>query len=130
LDDERTGFLRKVSATEGANVHSTTVLSKDQLEHVRKLAHLEESGRIVDANTGDTWRIGKSGLDFGKGGVEILGGGVGGAASIQWNGSAHEIEKAGGLFFAIKVNATEVKKRALKPGDQVLIGKSEYTYEV
>jgi hypothetical protein len=130
LQGERTGFLRKVTETEGANVHSTTALSKDQLEHVRKLAHLEESGRIVDPNTGDAWRIDKNGLNFGKGGMEISGGGIGGAASVRWNGSAHEIEKIGGMFFAVKINGTEVTKRALKPGDQVLIGKSQYTYEV
>ncbi len=130
LNDERTGFLRKVSQTDGATAHATTVLSKDQLDHVRKLAHLEESGRIVDPNTGDAWRIGKKGLVFGKGGMEIQGGGFGGAACVKWNGSAHEVEKLGGFLFSVKVNGTEVKTRALAPGDQVLIGKSAFTYQV
>jgi len=130
LNDERTGFLRKVSETDGAGAHSTTVLSKEQLEHVRKLAHLEESGRLVDPATGDTWRIGKHGLKFGKGGLSVQGAGIGGAAGLKWNGSAHELEKTGGLFFTVKVNGMEIDKRALAPGDQVLLGKSEFRYEV
>ena len=130
LNDERTGFLRKVSATDGEGAHSTTVLSKEQLDHVRKLAHLEESGRLVDPHTGDSWRIGKNGIRFGKGGVAIEGAGIGGTAMLKWNGAAHEIEKTGGMFFVLKVNGTEVKKRALSPGDQVCVGKSEFVYEV
>ena len=130
LNDERTGFLRKVSATDGEGAHATTVLSREQLEHVRKLAHLEESGRLVDPHTGDTWRIGKNGIVFGSGGVEIQGGGIGGSASLKWNGASHELVKTGGLFFVLKVNGTEVKKRVLSPGDQVLVGKSEFRYEV
>ena len=130
LNDERTGFLRKVSATDGAGAHSTTVLSREQLDHVRKLAHLEESGRLVDAETGDTWRIGKKGLLFGKGAIEIQGAGIGGTAVLKWNGAAHEVEKTGGMFFTLKVNGTEVKKRALSPGDQLTVGKSEFRYEV
>jgi len=130
LDDERTGFLRKVSETEGVDVQSTTVLSKGQLERVRKLAHLEESGRIVAPQTGDVWRVGKDGLDFGKGGIEIVGKGFGGSARVQWNGSAHKIEKLGGMFFTVKVNGIEIQTCELSPGDQIMIGKSEYIYEV
>jgi len=130
LDDERTGFLRKVSQTDGETAHATTMLSKDDLDKVRKLAHLEESGRIIDPNTGDSWRIGKNGLVFGKDGMDIAGAGFGGSARVKWNGSAHEVEKLGGFFFSVKVNGTAVQTRALAPGDHVVIGKSEYTYEV
>ena len=47
------------------------------------MAHLEESGRLVDAETGDTWRIGKKGLVFGKGAIEIQGAGLGGTAALN-----------------------------------------------
>ena len=119
-----------MTETEGEGVHATTVLSKAQLEKVRQLAHLEEAGRLIDTLTGDTWRIGQKELLFGKGGLEIQGAGVGGTAKLRWNGSAHEIEKTGGLFFKVKVNGTEVKSSALSPGDLISVGKSEFKYEV
>ena len=130
LNDERTGFLRKVSAIDGAGAHATTALSMEQLEKVRKLAHLEESGRLTHSATGKSWRIGKKGLLLGKGGVEVEGAGIGGSATLKWNGSAHEIVKSGGLFFAVKVNGTDVKQRVLAPDDELTIGKSVFKYEV
>ncbi len=130
LNDERTGFLRKVSAVDGEGAHATTALSREQLDKIRKLAHLEESGRLISSATGDAWRIGKKGVLFGKGGLEVEGAGIGGSAVLKWNGSAHEIEKVGGLFFSVKVNGTDVKQRVLSPGDEVTVGKSVFKYEV
>ena len=115
---------------EGEGAHATTALSREQLDKIRKLAHLEESGRLISPTTGDAWRIGKKGVLFGKGGLEVEGAGIGGSAVLKWNGSAHEIEKTGGLFFAVKVNGTEVKQRVLSPGDEVTVGKSVFKYEV
>ena len=40
------------------------------------------------------------------------------------------LSKTIGLFFAVKVNGTEVGKKDLSPGDQILVGKSEFRYEV
>ena len=130
LDGERTGFLKKVSAVD-ANAHSTTALSKDQLDHIRRLAKLQENAKFVLTGTGDSWKIGKNGLTFGKDGIEIDGGGLGGSASVTWNGNAHQITKLGGLFFNIIVNGAKVETQIdLSPDDRVVIGKSQFKYQV
>jgi pSer/pThr/pTyr-binding forkhead associated (FHA) protein len=130
LDGERTGFLKKVSAID-ENAHSTTILSQEQLDHVRRLARLKENAKFVLAGTGDTWKIGKNGLIFGKGGIEIDGGGLGGTATVTWNGKAHQITKMGGLFFNVMVNGAKIETQTtLSPNDRVVVGKSQFTYQV
>jgi len=130
LDDERTGFLKKVSAID-ANAHSTTILSQKQLDQVRRLARLQENAKFVLSGTGDSWKIGKTGLTFGKGGIEIDGGGLGGTAIVTWNGEAHQITKKGGLFFNVIVNGAKVETQTnLSPNDRVVVGKSQFTYQV
>lgn len=131
LEGERTGFLNKVSAVDGTLAHATTALSREQLDDVRRQARLKENAKVVQVDTGDSWKIGNGGLKFGKGGIAIQGGGLGGTAAIQWNGDAYEISLLGGLFFSISVNGTKVDdQRELVPGDLLKIGKSEFTYEV
>ncbi len=130
LDDERTGFLRKVSAVD-VNAHSTTILSRDQLDRIRRLARLQENAKFVLTGTGDTWKIGKNGLTFGKDGIEIEGGGLGGTATVTWNGEAHQIIRVGGLFFNVLVNGNKVETQTnLSPDDRIVIGKSQFTYQV
>ena len=107
LEGERTGFLNKVSAVDGTLAHATTALSREQLDEVRRQARVKENAKVVHAESGDSWKIGKSGLKFGKGGLEIQGGGLGGSAIIQWNGEAYELVHLGGFFFTIGVNASE-----------------------
>jgi hypothetical protein len=130
LDGERTGFLRKVTAVdEGA--HATTILSQDQLGHIRRLAGLQENAKFVLAGTGDSWRIGKNGLTFGKGGIEIDGGGLGGTATVTWNGEAHQVTRLGGLFFNLTVNGTKIETQTnLSPDDLIVVGKSIFTYQI
>ena len=131
LDGERTGFLQKVSAVDGSMAHATTMLSREQLEEVRRQARIKENAKVVQADTGDSWKVGEARLLFGKNGLEIQGGGLGGAAMVRWNGDAYEIAHLGGLFFSITVNGTKVSEtRALFPGDKITIGKSVFTYEV
>ena len=130
LENERTGFLRKVSAVD-ANAHSTTILSKEQLDHIRRLARLQENAKFELNSTGDSWKVGKNGLTFGKEGIEIDGGGLGGSATVTWNGEAHQITKLGGLFFNVVVNGNKVEASTkLSPNDRVVIGKSQFTYKV
>ena len=131
LDDERTGFLKKVTATEGSAVHATTSLSRDQLEEIRRQARVKENGMVESAETGETWKIGVGGVHFGKGGLELEGAGLGGSASISWNGTAHELRREGGMFFTVLVNGQKVSELAfLKLGDKLSLGKSVFTYRV
>ena len=131
LEGERTGFLNKVSAVDGTLAHATTALTREQLDDVRRQARVKENAMVVHVETGDSWKIGKAGLKFGKGGIEIQGGGFGGAALIEWNGDTYELSLISGLFFTISVNGKKVDdKRALAPGDVLKIGKSEFSYEI
>lgn len=131
LEGERTGFLKKVSAVDGTLAHATTALSREQLDEVRRQARVKENAKVVHVETGDSWKIGNAGLKFGKGGMDIQGGGLGGSAMIRWNGDAYELAHLGGLFFTISVNGTKVEdQRVLAAGDVLKIGKSEFSYEV
>ena len=132
LEGVRTGFLEKVSAVDGAGAHSTTQISKAELDQVRKMVKVQESGRICVAGQPQTsWLIPKSGIRFGKGGVPADGMGFGGSAAVKWNGKAHQIEKLGGLFFTLTVNGEDVSgARVLKPGDVIMVGKSAFSYAV
>ena len=130
LDDERTGFLDKVSAVDGDFAHATTVLDREQLEAVRRSARLQECAKVVLIAGGGAWKVVHGGLQFGKGGIEIEGGGLGGAARISWNGSSHELCRAGGIFFVLTVNGTKVsQKKTLSPGDKFTVGKSSFLYQ-
>jgi pSer/pThr/pTyr-binding forkhead associated (FHA) protein len=130
-DSERTGFLDQVSATDGAFAHVTTALSREELEQVRRQVRLKDQGMLVSVDTGESWRIGSAGLNFGKGDVEYTGGGLGGSANIVWNGQAHELSRTGGLFFTVTVNGTKVaSKKSLSIGDKIMVGKSSFRYEV
>jgi pSer/pThr/pTyr-binding forkhead associated (FHA) protein len=131
LEGERTGFLNKVSAVDGNLAHATTALSKEQLDAVRRQARVKENGKVVHDASGDSWKVGTGGVKFGKGGLEIQGGGLGGAAEIRWSGDRHEVVVTGGLFFSVTVNGTKVDgSRALAPGDKLRVGKSEFSYVV
>jgi hypothetical protein len=130
LDEERTGYLRKVSAIDGDAVHSTTHLSADDLENVRRMMRAEEGGRIALASEPQTsWLIGNKGLRFGKGGVPATGMGLGGSAAVKWNGKAHVVEKLGGLFFTLRVNGRDVSGQCvLQAGDAIIVGKTSFVY--
>ncbi len=131
LDDERTGFLKKVSAVDGSLAHATTVLSLEQLEEVRRQTRVKENGKVVLVSGRDSWKVGDGSLRFGKGGIGIEGTGIGGAAAFRWNGEAHEVVVEGGMFFTVSVNGKKVETRAaLEPGDRVVLGKTVLTYEV
>lgn len=132
LEEERTGFLKKVSAIDGDQAHSTTQLSADDLENVRMMMRMEENGKIALADQPQTsWLIGKAGLRFGGGGVPAAGMGLGGSAGVKWTGKCHVIEKLGGLFFTLTVNGKEVKGSCvLKPGDTIMVGKTAFSYLV
>ena len=132
LEQERTGYLRKVSAIEGDAVHSTTHLSADDLENVRRMIRLEETGRIALASEPQTsWLIGNKGLRFGKGGVPAAGMGLGGAATVKWSGEAHVVEKLGGIFFTLRVNGRDVSELCvLEIGDSIIVGKTSFVYTV
>jgi len=131
LDEERTGFLDKVSAVEGTLAHATTMLSKEEMDTVRRQARLKENGKVVQADTGDSWKIGDQGLRFGKGGIQIQGGGMGGVATILWSEKEHILQRESGLFFSVSVNGTKVTdSRPLQPGDQLVLGKTAFQYIV
>jgi hypothetical protein len=131
-NEERTGYLRKVSAVDGDDACSTTHLSPEELEEVRRLIRLVENARIEVVNQPqDSWLVGKKGLHFGKGGVPADGMGIGGAAYIRWSGKSHFVEKLGGLFLAVAVNGKRIKKATmLSPGDLVVVGKTAFRYRV
>ena len=132
LEEERTGYLRKISAIDGDAVHSTTHLSADDLEKVRRMMRLEESGRVALASEPQTsWLIGNKGLRFGKGGVPASGMGLGGSAAVKWNGKAHMVHKLGGLFFTLTVNGRDVSESCvLQIGDAIVVGKTAFVYTV
>ncbi len=130
LEEERTGYLRKVSEIEGDGVYSTTQLSQEDLTNVKRMMRMEEQGRIALASEPQTsWLIGKSGLRFGKGGVPAAGMGLGGSAAVRWTGKCHVVEKLGGLFFSVTVNGAAVSgARVLSPGDAIVVGKTAFVY--
>jgi len=131
LDEERTGFLKKVSAVDGTQAHATTMLSKEDMDKVRLQARLKDNAKVVRSNTGDSWRIGDDGLTFGKGGIPIEGAGFGGTAILKWGGSEHVLCRQGGLFFTVTVNGTKVsEQKPVQPGDQLVVGKTAFTYTV
>jgi len=132
VEDERTGYLRKVSAVEGEEVHSTTQLSTEELDDLRRGVHVAENARIEVVNQPqDSWLIGKETLTFGKGGVPTSGMGLGGSVCIQWDGKSHSIVRTGGLFLSVKVNGKEIKKAtSLINGDLVVVGKTAFRYRV
>jgi len=130
IEDERTGFLKAVTKIDGDEAHNTSTLSKEQLESMRIQLHVQDHGRLVTDSGGEEHAIGNNGLVFGKGGIAVSGSGIGGSARIEWDGSAHVIEKTGGLLFSITVNGRKVgSTMALSPGDAVIIGKTPFTYE-
>lgn len=132
LEEERTGYLKKVSEIEGDGAHSTTQLSAEDLEKVRRSMRVQENGRIAVANQPQTsWLIGNKGLRFGKGGVPADGMGLGGAAGVRWHKESHIIEKMGGMFFTVTVNGKAVSGiQVLRPGDAIVVGKSAFVYTV
>ena len=131
LEDERTGFLRAVSNTDGAGAHQTSALSSQQLDAMRNQIQRETGAVVVHRGTGTSHAIGADGMDFGKGGIPIDGAGFGGAARVAWNGSAHTIQKTRGVLFSVTVNGHKVDDaRALEPGDVITLGKSHFTYQV
>lgn len=130
LDDERTGFLRAVSNTEGDFAHQTSALSRAQLESLRDQIQTEGGATVVHTTTGASHTISDGTLHFGKGGIPIEGGGFGGTAQIRWNGSVHVVEKTGGLMFTVSVNGTKLSQPLpLQSGDSIEFGKSRFTYE-
>jgi pSer/pThr/pTyr-binding forkhead associated (FHA) protein len=130
IEDERTGFLKAVTKIDGDEAHNTSTLSKDQLEAMRSQVHIQDHGRLVCDSSGEEHTIGDTGLLFGKGGIPISGSGIGGSARVEWDGSAHMIEKIGGLLFSITVNGRKVEVgTSLSSGDAVIIGKTRFTYE-
>ena len=131
LEGERTGFLKKVSAVDGDMAHNTTRLSEDALEQVRQEARVLERGRIVAIVGAGEWIIGKNGVLFGKGGIDISGAGIGGSVRVVWNGKGHEVEKLGGLFFTVTVNDKPIKESVvLQANDSLCFGKSQFVYQV
>jgi pSer/pThr/pTyr-binding forkhead associated (FHA) protein len=131
LEGERTGFLKKVSAVEGEMAHNTTMLSEVDFDEVRRDARTLEFGRIVAVVGEGEWLIGKDGLLFGKGGIQIAGTGIGGAVRVVWNGINHEVNKSGGLFFTVTVNDEPIKDSVvLQPNDTLGFGKSQFIYQV
>ena len=111
--------------------HATTMLSKEDMENVRRQARLKENGKLVQADTGDTWTIGEDGLVLGKGGVDIRGAGLGGSVCVEWTGTEHVLIRKGGIFFTVSVNGTKVNdSKALQPGDQLVLGKTAFSYSV
>ena len=124
-------LLRAVSTTEGETAHQTSALSREQLDAMRNQIQRETGAAVVHRGTGTAHPIGTGGVDFGKGGIPIDGAGFGGAARIAWNGSAHTIEKTGGVLFSVAVNGRKVTDtRTLEPGDVIELGKSHFTYQV
>ena len=131
LDDERTGFLRAVSKTDGDFAHQTSALSRDQLDALRNQIQAEGGATVVNATTGSSYTISDGTLQFGKGGIPIDGSGFGGTARIRWNGSAHVVEKTGGVLFSVSVNGAKLSQPLpLQSGDAIDFGKSRFTYEI
>ena len=131
LEDERTGFLRAVSNTDGETAHQTSALSREDLDAMRSQIQRETGATVVHRGTGAVHAIGTEGMDFGKGGVSIEGAGFGGAARIEWTGAAHAIKKTGGVLFSVTVNGRKITDAlTLEPGDVIELGKSHFTYHV
>lgn len=130
LDEERSGYLDAITATDGSLAHDTTSHTQAELDDLRQQARIKQTARLVATETGDTYKIGEGGLRFGKHGLTISGGGLGGSARIDWEGAAHVIEKMGGVFFSVTVNGSKiVEPTNLEVGDQIVIGKSAFRYE-
>lgn len=131
LEDERTGFLDKVSAIDGEQAHQTTMLSPEEMDAVRRKARLQTHARLIRPDNGEVWRLGTDELRFGKGGNPLDGAGIGGSVLIQWTGSEHTLIRCGGLFFTVTVNGTKITdSKVLQPGDTLVMGRTEFTYTV
>lgn len=129
--DGREDYLERVTALEGANVHSTTALSPKVLaEKVAILRRKEEAViRRVGASESE-WRPGEDDLVFGKGGASVAGMGLGGRVIVRWEETHHVIHKDGGWFCTLEVNQSAVDKATLASGDRIKIGNELFEYKV
>jgi len=127
--DERTGFMRKVSAEDGEDAHATTILDCVQLQNAEVGAMPQAEATVISVDSGEAIALGDEGLRFGKGGLAIKGGGLGGAATLMWTGQAHELGRESGMFFGLTVNGSKVATaQTLSTGDTFTVGKSEFQY--
>ncbi len=127
----RTGFLERVTAVDGENVNTTARLDSDSMQEAMRVMRIKDDARLRrEGSDAKSVRIGEKGVMFGKGGVELAGMGIGGAAAVVWKGNCHYVRKLGGLMLTIKLNGKTVKTAALNSGDKIQIGKATFFYEV
>lgn len=91
-------------------------------------ARLRENAALIDAE-GKRWGIGES-SSVGPGG-DIPASALVPAplATIAWQGSAHHLRRRGWVG-RVAVNGSGVREHTLRPGDQLQIGRSTFTYAI
>jgi len=134
LDDyqltARTGFLERISSLKGEAAHSTTHLSKTDLEKVRGSIRVRDLAQVQSIENPDqVWFPGENGIRFGEAGIPAKGLGSG-SVVIAWDGTSHVLLKVSGLLTTVKINGRSIKRQGLQSGDTLQIGKSQYRYEV
>jgi pSer/pThr/pTyr-binding forkhead associated (FHA) protein len=128
--DGREGYLERVTAVHGENVHSTTALSSGELaEKIAAIRRKDDAFIRRAGKPGAEWKPGGKGLAFGKDGISVSGMGMGGRVVVTWENPYHVIQKDGGWFFTLEVNRQAVSKVALSLGDLIQIGGEMFEYK-
>jgi pSer/pThr/pTyr-binding forkhead associated (FHA) protein len=131
LDDERPGFLARVSAVEGPTAQSTSRLDSKGLKAARIAARLAQDARICTMDLDEKeYTPGDGGIRFGGQGLPVKGLGMGAKVRIAWNGKAHILMKEGGLMTRVEINGDRIKSQELKLGDELTIGRSAFVYKL
>jgi pSer/pThr/pTyr-binding forkhead associated (FHA) protein len=125
----REGYLDRVTAIAGEQVHSTTALSPEELKKKVKMMRRKDAAVFRRAGKpGAEWTPTTKGIAFGKGGIAISGMGMGGRVVVIWKEDHHEIHRDGGFMYTLEVNRKPVKSASLQGGDLIQIGKEMFEY--
>ncbi len=131
LDDERPGFLARISAIEGPAVQATGRLDAKSLKAARIAARISKDARIYTVGLDEKEYVpGENGISFGKKGIPVQGLSLGGKVRISWTGKCHLLVKEGGMMTRLEVNGNKVKSHELKIGDELTVGRSAFVYKL
>jgi pSer/pThr/pTyr-binding forkhead associated (FHA) protein len=132
LDDERPGFLARLSTLEGPTAQGTSRLDAKSLKAARLAARLAQDAQICTVGLDEMeYSPGEAGISFGgKKGIPVKGMGIGAKVRIAWNGRSHVLVKDGGMMTRVEVNGNKIKSHVLKVGDEITVGKSAFVYKL
>jgi hypothetical protein len=123
---------KPVEAPAGGGDDATFAMSASALKAMQSQNRLVDGAKLtLVTNPKRFWFPENRTITFGNDGMVPVDGlftwGV--VAEVAWDGKRHVVTK-GGWLCPVKVNGKATSKQGLRPGDQVMIGRSRFQYEV